>query len=135
MENTEILQQVPKKNPFQVPENYFDDLENDVMAKVRQEQKVVKHRKIYTIAAAVAAVAVLVIALNIGLFSTGNDTQNQNLAENAVNTDQKLLASANDNDITATYDPIVVIEESNLDNVDYQIIDYYDDEMSEDYLY
>ncbi|MCQ2270597.1 MAG: hypothetical protein MJZ52_05165 [Bacteroidales bacterium] len=135
MENTEILQQVPKKNPFQVPENYFDDLENDVMAKVRQEQKVVKHRKIYTIAAAVAAVAVLVIVLNIGLFSTGNDTQNQNLAENAVNTDQKLLASANDNDITATYDPIVVIEESNLDNVDYQIIDYYDDEMSEDYLY
>lgn len=135
MENTEILQQVPKKNPFQVPENYFDDLENDIMAKVRQEQKVVKHRKIYTIAAAVAAVAVLVIVLNIGLFSTGNDTQNQNLAENAVNTDQKLLASANDNDITATYDPIVVIEESNLDNVDYQIIDYYDDEMSEDYLY
>lgn len=135
MENTEILQQVPKKNPFQVPENYFDDLENDVMAKVRQEQKVVKHRKIYTIAAAVAAVAVLVIVLNIGLFSTGNNTQNQNLAENAVNTDQKLLASANDNDITATYDPIVVIEESNLDNVDYQIIDYYDDEMSEDYLY
>lgn len=135
MENTEILQQVPKKNPFQVPENYFDDLENDVMAKVRQEQKVVKHRKIYTIAAAVAAVAVLVIVLNIGLFSIGNDTQNQNLAENAVNTDQKLLASANDNDITATYDPIVVIEESNLDNVDYQIIDYYDDEMSEDYLY
>lgn len=135
MENTEILQQVPKKNPFQVPENYFDDLENDVMAKVRQEQKVVKHRKIYTIAAAVAAVAVLVIVLNIGLFSTGNETQNQNLAGNAVNTNQKLLASANDNDITATYDPIVVIEESNLDNVDYQIIDYYDDEMSEDYLY
>ncbi len=134
MENTEFLQQVPKDNPFQVPENYFDDLENDVMAKVKQEQKVVKHRRIYTIAAAVAAVTALVIVLNIGLFSSGNDTQSQNLAENAVNADPKLLASADDN-ITATSYPIVVIEESNLDNVDYQIIDYYDDEMSEDYLY
>lgn len=135
MENTEFLQQVPKENPFQVPENYFEDLENDIMAKVRQEQKVIKHRRIYTIAAAVAAVAALVIVLNIGLFSAGNNTQSQNLAENAVNADQKLLASADDNNITATYEPIVVIEESNLDNVDYQIIDYYDDEMSEDYLY
>lgn len=125
MENLDSLQELRKSNPFIVPENYFDTMEEEVMARVKQQQIHSRHRRIYTIATAVAAVAALLIVLNIGVFNNnGNATQ---LAR---------AESITDNFIDPVTEPEIAFEDYNLDNLDYQILDYYNDEQPEmDLLY
>ena len=64
MENEEkyIREKVGQKNPFTVPEGYFDQLTSQVMSQLperRQESRVVQLRKWFYAAACVAAVAVM----------------------------------------------------------------------------
>ena len=60
------LENIEKRESYQIPENYFEELPGRVMQNIHQEQR--KKRSIFT--AAIAAVAVLVIA--VGLFFTYN---------------------------------------------------------------
>lgn len=132
MEKLNSLQGLPKANPFLVPENYFDTMEKDVMARIKQQQIRARHRRIYTIASAVAAVAALLIVLNIGIFNNKQSTQ---LASTkAVN--EQLLANSEANFIAPITEPEISLGDYNLDNLDYQILDYYNDEQPEmDILY
>ncbi|MBO4654564.1 MAG: hypothetical protein J5644_03365 [Bacteroidales bacterium] len=132
----ENLNDIKKENPFLVPDGYFDQLENNVMDQVRHIQKLHHRRKIYTISVAVAAVAALLIAINVWIFAPDNNAQNPQLAEESPSS--VLLASSNDYGVLTTGDalPDVDFEGSDFDNVDYQILDYYSDEMSQlDFLY
>ena len=132
------LDEIKKENPFLVPDGYFDQLESEVMLKVRMEQKKIHRRRIYTISVAVAAVTALLIAINVWIFAPENNGQNTELAEEGSNNSSILLASGNDYGVLSNGEelPAVDFEASDLDNVDYQILDYYSDEMSQlDFLY
>ena len=132
------LDEIKKENPFLVPDGYFDQLESEVMLKVRMEKKKIHRRRIYTISVAVAAVAALLIAINVWIFAPENNGQNTELAEEGSNNSSILLASGNDYGVLSNGEelPAVDFEASDLDNVDYQILDYYSDEMSQlDLLY
>lgn len=132
------LDEIKKENPFFVPDGYFDQLESEVMSKVRMEQKKIHRRRIYTISVAVAAVAALLIAINVWIFVPENNGQNTELAEEGTPNSSILLASSNDYGVLSNGEelPAVDFEASDLDNVDYQILDYYSDEMSQlDLLY
>ena len=130
------LNDIKKENPFTVPDGYFDQLENDVMAQVRHLQKLHHRRRIYTISVAAAAVVALLVAINVWIFAPDNNAKNPQLAEESSSS--VLLASGNDYGVLTTGDalPAVDFEDSDFDNVDYQILDYYSDEMSQlDFLY
>ena len=132
------LNDIPKENPFLVPDNYFNELEQDVMAQVHQIQKASHRRRIYTIITAAAAVVALLIAINVWIFSPDNKGQDATLAQESTNNTGVLLASSEDNDVLSNgvSMPTVEFEEVDFDNVDYQILDYYVDEMSDlEYLY
>lgn len=132
------LNDIPKENPFLVPDNYFDELEQDVMAQVHQIQKASHRRRIYTIITAVAAVVLLLIAINVWIFLPDNKGQDATLAQEGTTNTGVLLASSEDNDVLSNgiAVPSVEFEEVDFDNVDYQILDYYVDEMSDlEYLY
>ena len=60
------LENIEKKECYQIPENYFEELPGRVMQNIHQEQR--KRRNIFL--AAVAAVAILVVA--VGVFFTYN---------------------------------------------------------------
>lgn len=67
MENEEkyIREKVGQKNPFTVPEGYFDQLTSQVMSQLperRQKSRVVQLRKWFYAAACVSAVAVMGLA-------------------------------------------------------------------------
>ena len=133
------LDEIKKENPFLVPDGYFDQLESEVMSKVRMEQKKNHRRRIYTISVAAAAVVALLVAINVWIFLPENNSQNTELAEEGGNNSSSiLLASSNDYGVLSNGEelPTVDFEASDLDNVDYQILDYYSDEMSQlDLLY
>lgn len=132
------LNDIPKENPFLVPDNYFEQMEQDVMDQVHQIQKATHRRRIYTIITAVAAVVALLIAINVWIFSPDNKGQDATLAQEETTSSSVLLASSNDPDVLSTGEamPTVEFEEIDFDNVDYQILDYYVDEMSDlEYLY
>jgi hypothetical protein len=131
------LNEIKKENPFLVPDGYFDQLESEVMSKVRAEQKRIHHRRIYTISVAAAAIVALLVAINIWIFLPNNNGQNTELAKEGSES-SILLASGNDYELLSNGEtlPAVDFENSDLDNVDYQILDYYSDEMSQlDLLY
>ena len=132
------LNDIPKENPFLVPDNYFEQLEQDVMAQAQQIQKATYHRKIYTRIIAVAAMAALLIAINVWIFVPNNKGQDATLAQEKTTNSSVMLASGNELDVLSTGEamPAVDFEASDFDNVDYQILDYYSDEMSDfEYLY
>ncbi len=132
------LNDIPKENPFLVPDNYFEQMEQEVMAQVHQIQKATHRRRIYTIITAVAAVVALLIAINVWIFSPDNKGQDATLAQEGITNTGVLLASSEDNDVLSNgiAVPTVDFEEVDFDNVDYQILDYYVDEMSDlEYLY
>lgn len=132
------LNDIPKENPFLVPDNYFEQMEQEVMAQVHQIQKATHRRRIYTIITAVAAVVALLIAINVWIFSPDNKGQDATLAQEGITNTGVLLASSEDNDVLSNgmAVPTVEFEEVDFDNVDYQILDYYVDEMSDlEYLY
>jgi uncharacterized membrane protein YdfJ with MMPL/SSD domain len=132
------LDEIKKENPFLVPDGYFDQLESEVMSKVRMEQKKNHRRRIYTISVAAAAVVALLVAINVWIFLPENNSQNTELAEEGSNNSNILLASGGDYGVLSNGEalPAVDFEDSDLDNVDYQILDYYSDEMSQlDLLY
>lgn len=131
------LSEIKKENPFLVPDGYFDQLESEVMLKVRTEQKRVHRRRIYTISIAAAAVVALLVAINVWIFLPNNNGQSTELAKEGSES-SILLASGNDYGVLSNGEalPAVDFENSDLDNVDYQILDYYSDEMSQlDLLY
>jgi hypothetical protein len=131
------LSEIKKENPFLVPDGYFDQLESEVMSKVRAEQKRIHHRRIYTISVAAAAIVALLVAINVWIFLPDNNGQNTELAKEGSES-SILLASGNDYELLSNGEalPAVDFENSDLDNVDYQILDYYSDEMSQlDLLY
>ena len=86
--------QYPPKQPFAVPDGYFDNLTSTVMAKVEcQPQKkttrVVSIRtRVWGVAASVAAVAV--VALGIGLFFQSQQQQLSDSVDALIASDQEV---------------------------------------------
>lgn len=87
------LENIEKRESYQIPENYFEELPGRVMQNIHQEQR--KKRTIFT--AAVAAIAILVVA--VGVFFTYN-TPNQ--SSEIVQTQQTAIASLEEEEILET---------------------------------
>ena len=87
------LENIEKRESYQIPENYFEELPGRVMQNIHQEQR--KKRTIFT--AAVAAIAILVVA--VGVFFTYN-TPNQ--SSEIVQTQQTAVASLEEEEILET---------------------------------
>lgn len=86
------LENLEKKEHYQVPENYFEELPGRVMQNIKREQ----HKKRTIISSAIAAVAVIAIAAGIFFtYNTPNEgtdiTQTQQVTANA--TEEEILES------------------------------------------
>ncbi len=132
------LNDIPKENHFLVPDNYFEQMEQDVMAQAHRIQEATHRRRIHTRIIAAAAVVALLIAINVWFFYPNNKAQEATLAQEETTSGSVLLASSEENGMltTGVSMPTVEFEEIDFDNVDYQILDYYSDEIADlEYLY
>ena len=135
-----------KKNCFKVPENYFEQLEEEVFQKIRQSDLKLKRRKWYiSIASAAASLLVLVSIISF------QDEQEPALMAQAESFSESLALAINDlhfleetvlheepNIIPSEIEKITdVISDENLEDIDYQIIEsYFEDALSlESYYY
>ena len=86
------LENIEKKEHYQIPDNYFEELPGRVMQNIKNEQ--IKRRRY--ISSAIAAVAVLIVA--VGMFFTyyipeKNSTITQTQQVSTGNTEDKVLES------------------------------------------
>lgn len=151
------LSSIKKEEVFQVPEGYFDELEESVMGKVRRHRRMVRTWKI---AAASAAAVILILCVNLWIFMPEQQDNTTMVAQTSPGSNVPLLAantpaisglapaeipaatpvktvepaktnvkhSSSSNHDTADE---VIINESELDNADYQILDYYTEELAQ----
>jgi len=87
------LENIEKRESYQIPENYFEELPGRVMQNIHQEQR--KKRNIF--AAAIAAVAVLVLA--VGVFFTYNTPKESADIAQAL---QTVVATSEEDEIIET---------------------------------
>jgi negative regulator of sigma E activity len=87
------LENIEKRESYQIPENYFEELPGRVMQKIHQEQR--KRRTIFT--AAIAAIAILVVA--VGVFFTYNTPEGSN---EIVQTQQTVTTALEEEEILET---------------------------------
>lgn len=137
-----------KDNPgFTLPENYFEGLQDEVLAKIRLRKKQAVRKRIYLTAASIAAVALLIFSLTIflpknekqepQLFAQNNESQSSEdfISFNYDFNDEPTETPSSDAPSSFTE----VIEETEWDNLDYQIMEFYSDDFSSsefiDYYY
>ena len=135
-----------KKNCFKVPENYFEQLEDEVLLKIRKSDAKLKRRKWYiSIASAAASLLILVSII------TFYEKPEQIFMANAVPFSENLALAMNDLHFleeTVLYEEpgitpaeitkiTEVVSAENLEDIDYQIIEsYFEDALSlETYYY
>lgn len=103
------LEQLKKKDIFKVPENYFEHLPNEVMAKVNYRRiKQKRNRVLLSIASAAASIAIVIGIINF--YGEGNELT-------------QIPQSSQHHDIAQ------IIAEKEFDNLDYQIMEYYEDQI------
>ncbi len=80
------LDQYPKKEFFEVPEHYFDELPNKVLNAIHQEKKYVLRKRLWMISSSVAAV--MIVLLGVAFFLTNpNNDDNISLEEKKIEAD------------------------------------------------
>jgi len=130
-----------KKMEFNVPDGYFEKMQNEVFAKIHWHKKKLKQRKIiYSIGSIAAS---LLIIINVVYFYPEKNSENfaslvpekkeaqQPLYNNIIEHD--LIEVKNNSEIgisrkNKTSDKQIVAE-MELDNLDYNIIEYYEESM------
>lgn len=67
------LNQYPKKEFFEVPEHYFDELPEKVLNAIHQEKKYVFRKRLWMISSSVAAVMIVLLGVAFFLTNPNND--------------------------------------------------------------
>lgn len=94
-----MLNNIEKKNPFRVPENYFQDFNNEIMDKLPEkkvQKKIVPLWKPITKWVAAAAVVAGIAVLGTNYIDNHSPNTNNFSTENATSTDDKSVSIQND---------------------------------------
>lgn len=67
------LDQYPKKEFFEVPEHYFDELPDKVLNSIHQEKKYVLRKRLWMMSSSVAAVMIVLLGVAFFLTNPNND--------------------------------------------------------------
>lgn len=81
LDNSPILAQLQGKNSFSVPVGYFDDLENDILEKVKNQVVISRYGLLKSKAFYILAAASLIFVLGFFAFITFSKTHNQQIVE------------------------------------------------------
>ncbi|MEG1555581.1 MAG: hypothetical protein RR356_02510 [Bacteroidales bacterium] len=120
------LEELKEKNYFHVPEGFFEQLPNDILNTIKKEEKKNRLYRKAIVAAAIAAI-VVIGSVTILFFPTP-----ETAVSVAISNSPKIESFVENPPPTNT--PQVYEEE--LDNIDYQIMEYYNEEvLNSDYLY
>ncbi len=148
------LDQYPKKEFFEVPEHYFDELPNKVLNAIHQEKKYVLRKRLWMISSSVAAVMIVLLGVSFFLTNPNND-DNISLEVEKVEVDSlpSAVELAKSEDVsfpdmvdeesssvkqergtTSMSTPVEKIvkpstEEPDFCNLDMQIIEYYSEDI------
>jgi|WetSurMetagenome_2_1015567.scaffolds.fasta_scaffold681483_2 flagellar biosynthesis/type III secretory pathway M-ring protein FliF/YscJ len=147
----ENLNQYRDKNTFQVPDGYFEDLQNDVIQKIRYHQKTTRRKRLIISFSSVAACLLIVVGLFSFFHQDGQsvlvssmDTVSdaviiqQPFSEAATNpesitADEKKSHNetqlANSGSVKSAKKDILKSKSQQFDNLDYEIVDSYADEL------
>ena len=142
------LDEIKNDNGFDVPEHYFDELGNNVIAKIKKQEKKQRNNRIFMSVSSIAAS--LLIILSIFYFKPTSEVHDLALvhqqAEIPVTFNEENLSKQEGIVVENIAEPVVReyaktssekvtnaiaqnIQHENLDNIDYQIIEYYDDDI------
>lgn len=131
------LEDIEKENPFELPEDYFNHLENSVMHTVHRRHLWTRIAKIGT--PSLVAVFLGLLAFNLWFTNPVQEPAAPAFAENTSSSNAVYVAANNVSASDFSNDDELVglaIEEGDLDNSDYLIIAYYDSEQASlDFLY
>ena len=148
------LDQYPKKEFFEVPEHYFDELPNKVLNAIHQEKKYVLRKRLWMISSSVAAAMIVLLGVSFFLTNPNND-DNISLEVEKVEVDSlpSAVELAKSEDVsfpdmvdeesssvkqergtTSMSTPVEKIvkpstEEPDFCNLDMQIIEYYSEDI------
>ena len=148
------LDQYPKKEFFEVPEHYFDELPEKVLNAIHQEKKYVFRKRLWMISSSVAAVMIVLLGVSFFLTNPNND-DNISLEVEKVEVDSlpSAVELAKSEDVsfpdmvdeesssvkqergtTSMSTPVEKIvkpstEEPDFCNLDMQIIEYYSEDI------
>lgn len=131
------LEDIEKENPFELPEDYFNHLEDNVMHTVHRRHLWSRIAKIGT--PSLVAVFLGLLAFNLWFTNPAQEPTAPAFAENSSNSNAVYLAAnmIQGNDFASSAESEnLTIDVSDLDNSDYLIIAYYDSEQASlDFLY
>ena len=148
------LDQYPKKEFFEVPEHYFDELPEKVLNAIHQEKKYVLRKRLWMISSSVAAAMIVLLGVSFFLTNPNND-DNISLEVEKVEVDSlpSAVELAKSEDVsfpdmvdeesssvkqergtTSMSTPVEKIvkpstEEPDFCNLDMQIIEYYSEDI------
>lgn len=74
-------EKISKKNPFRVPDSYFDEVRRQIMAKTVERQKSPRHTVYRSLRPFLAVAASLALLITIGYFSTRFNSRNESSPE------------------------------------------------------
>lgn len=148
------LNKIEKKEIFQVPENYFEEMQEQVLAKIRH-QKIRSRNRLLVAITSVAATFLLVFSLlhfipqpeQGNLAFTGNHDSLSEILTDTGSTESVMPDEVQVTENRTTSRDIAinrvssvipketstlaqVIENVELDNLDYQILEYYQEDIS-----
>ena len=146
------LQNHKEKPLFEVPEHFFEQFQNDVMQKVKREEKELKIRRKWISAISIAASFTIIFMLSYFLFINRNTEEHFYVyqvitqpEEDVLTLDSNFLADVNDSPITSpmidtdTSYPILSNNKTSTNNqtvaaetIVYNAVDFYVDDYQID---
>lgn len=110
------LEEIEKKNPFKVPDNYFNDLSETLKEQIKQPIKI--HKSFYwkkvAVAAAISILILSVAVLNSNIFNTKSNLKTQQFVENSIEdnlVDETTIVNEMIEDTS-----IVILDKNNTEN-------------------
>lgn len=135
------LDQLNKNSGFLLPDNYFVDLEDVVLIKIRHQKRKMMRRRLYLSAASVAAVALLILSLTLFIPQNRNSFFTQMittspiaLSDDSIGNNIEISSDISGvvNETSSSPDQLLAqtIQKTEWDNIDYQIMEFYNDDFS-----
>ena len=141
----DTLQKYKNKPLFEVPEHYFEQLQYNVMQRVKKEVKSQNSKKQWISAISVAASFAIIITLSFFLFVNRNTNEHFYVHEEIINSEDSILASNSNLLAEVTEHAIVIPTEliapqkplsSNAplvaETIVYRAVDFYLDDFTTD---
>ena len=104
----DTLQKYKDKPLFEVPEHYFEQLQYDVMQRVKKEEKQRKFKKQWISAVSVAASFAIIVTLSFYVF-VNKDTNEHFYVHEEVFTPENLILSSDSNQLAEVTEHTILI--------------------------